>query len=202
MIMQRSTSTKIKTNEMADESSVFIELEDRTTVHHGPHSKSGGNDYGISVTPRDQSPKGSGNLIVKFLDTASASGAVVHNETKIYDDRDRDTRPRFYDGRFDITNIQTILATFGSAGVLALVVKASKEVLIQWLKNKGSRRIKFKVGNFEISAVGAHENEEILEIFEKTIAATATAPKVPKASLHPPLLKGATRRVKSKNNLM
>jgi hypothetical protein len=48
--------------------------------------------------------------------------------------------------------------------------------LIQWLKNKGSRQIKFKVGNFEILTHGSHNNQELSEIFEQTIAAATAAP--------------------------
>jgi len=89
----------------------------------------------------------------------------------------------FYGGGFieHWEHIQTAFATTAAAGAF---LGAAKGWLLQWLKNKGNRSVKFKKGDLEIQVHGTDDIARILKTIEPVVE-TITKPQSKKAVTTP-----------------
>jgi len=81
--------------------------------------------------------------------------------------RKRDGGPSYHDGRETYDAIQYLVATFGAGGAAWMFLQHCKPLLMQWLKNKQSRRITAKLGEIEITVNGSNDIERLLDALKQ-----------------------------------
>lgn len=95
---------------------------------------------------------------------AEAGGAGV--EVKRNSQRYRDDNARHFDGGITHYISETLVALGGLAGIAA-VIKSVQPILVQWLKNKGGRKIEIKVGESHIKIEGDVDIQRFLVDMER-----------------------------------
>ena len=84
-----------------------------------------------------------------------------------------------------VDELRRTIELLAPAGVGGLVLKGTKDLLMQWLKNRGSREIQVKHGDWQITVKGGEDVDKAIKLLGGRAAATAqsraVAPKrVPK----------------------
>jgi hypothetical protein len=70
-----------------------------------------------------------------------------------------------------------MIAIFGTGGVGWLFIKQCQSFLVQWLKNRESRRVKIKYGDLQVEVTGRNDVDRILSDLEKRIPLDKSKPK-------------------------
>ena len=172
---------------MSDPSNDFIvELFERTTVEH--HTD------GVSVVDPPAGPNDA-QLQGKIEHLAQSQGATIRNEVKsspqFVDPAMREGRastvPERHGGRMplshegdlrriphagvDVSAIATVISTvaisLGGTGAAVLFLRTAREVLVQWLKNRGHREITIKRGTLVVKVRGTASLEDAMRMIEQ-----------------------------------
>lgn len=163
-----------------------VELSDYTEEHIGLDRRTG--DEIRTPMPADRDPKGSRVGLDRLLVLAKEMGATIEHSASRYDHHGM----RHYDFGITWHEVESVLTLFGTGGAGWLFLKQCQPILLQWLKNKESRRVKVKLHGFEVEIHGEKDIKKVLSLLKEALPQAAPEPVV-KASLKKTSQKAKTR---------
>jgi hypothetical protein len=150
-----------------------VDLMDENTVHMGMDRSTGEPVHTESRGP-DANADESVQLRGRIEAEAQSAGGTVERESITRHEGGPgggSARRNYFDGGFDTTMIEHCALMFGSGGAGIVFLKTAGPALVQWLKNRGSRSVRIKYGDAEVSLTGTNDISTAIEAIEKLAAA-------------------------------
>ncbi len=91
------------------------------------------------------------------------SGSVTYDRGRKSHTRANPLEKRHFCGGGFIQHWDNVQAAFTTTAAAVAFLGAAKVLLLQWLKNKGSRSATFKMGDWKVSIKGSHDITQIIE---------------------------------------
>jgi hypothetical protein len=141
---------------------VEIELSETYSDILGPPGARGMPETGHLIEPRDLSPNESDQAMSAILREADLVGLKLQKK-----EREQKSRVQRYDFG-SVTEVAKWLSAVGAGGlVLRLLSKADAHITI-WLKNRASRSVTIKKGDWTVTAKGDVDVREIIKQLENS----------------------------------
>ena len=142
-----------------DASALTVELTQSTDVHDGIDFK-----YGPTHkwSPSDLNVGESDALVAEVTSIAEGFGARLDTSKRRVKDHGF-----HYDHGVSSTLYESIAYLFASGGAGWLFLRQVQPLILQWLKNKGSRGIKVARAGFSMEIKGKNDYEELLRVLRE-----------------------------------
>lgn len=150
---------------------VKIILTDSYNIHYSNRADSTSIDgllqsSPINYFPLDKNIVESSKIISSLKEKVTLEEGSVDEEKRI-EEQLKKNRPVHFDGGITEYITDNLIISFTAAGGATALLKFGKDVFIQWMKNRGGRSIKIKVGEFEVEIKGTNDIKKAMDVIEK-----------------------------------
>jgi hypothetical protein len=131
------------------------------------------------VTPPDSDPALSERLMRPIKQACAHHSVNVKQDTQRFELNHR----RYFIGLPDVDIVTTLAASASAATVMVALIRATGPVLLQWMKNRGNRRVRVRVNNRQVEIHGTKDLEAAMKAlanFESTARKLTREPRAPK----------------------
>jgi len=111
------------------------------------------------ILPEDEDPSGSAHLMQSIQKTCAEMSIAVTDDVERVELDDS----RYFIGVTAADIVTTIAASTASAAVMVALLKAVREWVAQWLKNRGSRSVDLRIGDRVIKIRGSNDINRAIE---------------------------------------